>query len=113
MHTVLPNPGTGSSNYKVWLFTQLRCMLLVNSEAQCELSASATLNIIRLVTEHTKSLCLVQDGIPVPFIDNWCLTLYNAKSDMLLHSLSTTSLSATGRPPVYCFQIKSCWSVHI
>ena len=79
MGTVLPNPGTGSSNYKVWLFTQLQCMRLVNSEAQCELSASATLNIIKPVTKHAKSLCLVQDDIPLPFINNSRSTLYNAK----------------------------------
>ena len=60
MRTVLPNPGTGSSNYryKVWLLTQLQCMLLVNSEAQCELSESSTLNIIKPVT---KQLCLVKE----------------------------------------------------
>ena len=88
MRTVLPNSGTGSSNYKVWLFTQLQCMLLVDSEAQCELSASATLHIIRPVTELAKSLCLVQDDILAPFIDNSCSTLYYAKSAMLLYSLS-------------------------
>ena len=87
MRTVLPNPGTGSSNYKVWLFTYLQCLLLVYSEAQYELSASATLNIIRPVTEHAKSLCLVQDDVPVPFIDNSCLTLYNAKSDMVCYCI--------------------------
>ena len=77
--TVLTNPGTGSSNYKVWLFTQVQCMLLVNSEPQFELSISATLNIIKPVTKHAKSLCLVQDDISVPFIDNSRSTLYNAK----------------------------------
>ena len=79
----------------------MQCMILVDSKAQCELSASATLNIFRPVTKHAKSLRLVQDDILVPFIDNSRSTLHNAKSDMLLHSLSTTSLSTTGRLAVY------------
>ena len=61
-HTILPYPGTGFSNYKGWLFTQLQCMFLVNSKAHCSLSVSATLNITP-VTEHAKSLCLVQDDL--------------------------------------------------
>ena len=46
---MLPNPGTGFFNSKVWLLMHLQCMLLVDSKAECKLSASATLNIIRLV----------------------------------------------------------------